>query len=75
MVTEQLQEHDTSGIDDSLERNSRAIIKSTKFKQVPGVKELCNLLDKFTGKSGKGDSRHGWKTTWKLHKTVVGIMN
>ena len=55
MVTEQLQKNDTSGSDDSLERNSRPIIRSTEFKQLPGVKELCNLLDKFTGKSVEGD--------------------
>ena len=55
MVTEQLQEHDTSGSDNSLERNSQAIVRSTEIKQPPGVKEICNLLDKFTGKSGEGD--------------------
>ena len=55
MVTEQLQEHDTSGSDNSLERNSQVIVRSTEIKQPPGVKEICNLLDKFTGKSGEGD--------------------
>ena len=55
MVTEQLQEHDTSGSDNSLERNSQATVRSIEIKQPPGVKELRNLLDKFTRKSGEGD--------------------
>ena len=55
MVTEQLQEHDILGSGDSSKRNPRPMVRPSKFKWLPRLKELCSLLDKFTGKSGEGD--------------------
>ena len=54
-VTEQPQEHDTSGSDDSPERNPWSIVRLTEFRQPSRFKELHSLLDKFTGKSVEGD--------------------
>ena len=79
VVTEQLQEHDTLGSDDSLERNPCPIVRPFEFKRPSGFKELCSLLDKFTGKSGEGDfeawledymeatQARGWKSEQKFH--------
>ena len=65
VVTEQLRENDTSGSDDSLERNSWVIVRS-EFKQPPRSFAIysINLLENLV----KEISRHGWKTTWELHR-------
>ena len=63
MITEQPQEHDTSGSDASPKRNPRSVVRLTKFKQPPKFKEhcICSLLDKFTRKSSEGDFGAWWK--------------
>ena len=55
VVTEQPQEHDMLGSDDSPERNPQLIVRPFEFKRPSGFKELRSLLDKFNGKSGEGD--------------------
>lgn len=55
VVTEQLQEPNTSGNNDSTKRNPQPIVRPTKFKQPPAFKELCSLLAKFSGKVDEGD--------------------
>ena len=43
------------GSDDSPERNPQLIVRPFKFKRPSRLKELCSLLDKFTGKFDEGD--------------------
>ena len=76
MVSEQPQEHDTLGSDDRPgERNPQSIVRPTEFKQPSRFKDLCSLLDKFTGKSGEGDFEVWLEDFVEVHETAVGTMS
>ena len=55
MLTEQPHAPDTSGSNDSTDRELHLIRRTADFRQPPAFAELRSRLDKFTGKSGEGD--------------------